>query len=196
MKSYRLFYSVFLMLSAVFLFSCEDEPLDIGLDEGLPDLEMGTISFKVDGEYMEFIGVATHREHIVEGPNGITLETKGWQIIAAEANTEIARLGIQIFPAELETGSFNITGLTEESINVINYYTPVNEETGEQEMYDANSGRFRITNLEIESRVGTMSGDFNASLTLFGNEGVSIEITDGRLNNIPVFVIDDSDFDF
>lgn len=194
MKSYRLFFSVLLVLSAVFLFSCEDEPLDVGLDEGLPNLELGTISFKVDGVYMEFNGAALHRDHQIDGPDETTITMRGWQILAAEENSEFPRLIIQIFPAELETGSFDITGLTEDSMHVIQYFVAANEAIGAQEVYDANSGRFRITNLDIEERTGTLSGDFNASLTLFGNEGGgSIEITDGRLNNIPV-IVDDSSF--
>lgn len=194
MKSYRLFFSVLLLLSAVFLFSCEDEPLDVGLDEGLPNLEIGTISFKVDGVYMEFNGAATHQEYMIENENGTMIEMKGWQIIAIEGE-ETIRMGIQLFPAELETGSFDITGLGIDFSYMIQYFTSANEETGEQEIYDANSGRFRITNLDIEERTGTMSGDFNASLTLFGNEeGESIEITDGRINDIPVIIVDDSSF--
>lgn len=197
MKSYRLFFSVFLMLSAVFLFSCEDEPLDVGLDDGLPNLEMGTISFKVDGEFMEFNGAATHRNHMVEGEDGTEVTMKGWQILAVEGE-ETMRLGIQLFPAELETGSFDISGVDFDSIHVIQYFSSVDEETGEQELYNATSGRLRITNLDIDSETGfgTMSADFNASLDSITEEGVSVEITDGRINNIPVIVVDDSDFDF
>ena len=194
MKSYRLFFSVFFMLSAVFFFSCEDEPLDVGLDDGLPNLEMGTISFKIDGEYMEFPGAATHRDHQVTGLEGEMIEMKGWQILAAEANSEIARLVIQLFPAELETGSFDITGITDNSTNIIQYFPSGNEEDQEQEIYVANSGSFQITTLDIESEIGTMSASFNASLTLFSNEEDSIEITEGQINNIPVFILDDSDF--
>jgi len=192
MMSYRLYFSVFVMLATVFLFSCEDEPLDVGLDDGLPNLETGTISFKVDGEFMEYDGAATYREHQVQGPDGTTTVMKGWQILATD-NSEALRLSIQLTPAELETGSFDITGLGEDSINIINYLPSTVEG---QEIYEATSGRLRITDLNIEeSGFGTMSANFNASLSLSTNQAVQIEIIDGRINNVPVIVVDDSYFD-
>src|SRR5690625_1978650 len=119
MMSYRLHFSAFVMLATVSLFRCEDETLAVGLDDGLHNLETGNISFKVDGEFMEYDGAATYREHQVQGPDGTTTVMKGWQILATD-NSEALRLSIQLTPAELETGSFDITGLGEDSINIIN----------------------------------------------------------------------------
>src|SRR5690625_165960 len=138
MMSYRLYFSVFVMLATVFLFSCEDEPLDVGLDDGLPDLEIGTISFKVDGEYMEFNGAATYQMHMIEGEDGTMMEMKGWQIIAIE-DEETIRMGIQLFPAELETASFDITGLGIDSGYIIQYFTSADGDPEGVEMYDAKS---------------------------------------------------------
>src|SRR5690625_6825484 len=85
---------------------------------------------------------------------------KGWQILATD-NSEALRLSIQLTPAELETGSFDITGLGEDSINIINYLPSTVEG---QEIYEATSGRLRITDLNIEeSGFGTMSANFNRS---------------------------------
>lgn len=172
------------MLSAVFLFSCEDEPLDVGLDDGLPNLEMGAITFKLDGQNKELIGTATHRDHEV-------VNSKGWQI-GGSSITGSEALTIQLFPAELEPGDYDLATDVFEWTYVLSYMGEINQETMEFESYESISGNVSITEINLENE--TMSGTFRATLVDFDTEEVTIEITDGRLNNIPLFVIDDSDF--
>ena len=188
MKSYRLFFSVFLMLSAVFLFSCEDEPLDVGLDDGLPNLEMGTITFKIDGVNKEFIGAATHRDHEFED-----MGMKGWQITSTSLDGSES-LGIQLFPAELEPGNYDLGTDVFEWTYVVSYMRMINAETMEFESYDSISGNVSVTDIDLENE--TMSGTFRATLVDFDTEEITIEITNGRISNIPLVVVDDSDFGF
>lgn len=184
MKSYRLFFSVFFLLAATILISCEDEPLDVGLADGLPDLEMGSISFKVDGQNKEFVGLASYTNHAFSN-------TKGWQIHGSNLSGTEA-IAILLFPAELEPGDYDLGTDVFEWTYVISYMENVDEETMEFDAYDSISGNVSITAINLENE--TVSGTFSATLEDFDTEELTIEITNGRLNNIPFVVMDDSDF--
>lgn len=180
MKSFRLSFFV-LLVSALFFTSCDNEPLDIGLDTGSPDLGKGMISFKVNGEYKEYYAVASYVDQSMNG-----IEFKGWQIIAFEEDdSEELKFTIQLFPAELDKGTFDLYSDNQniETINVIKYFTTVNEDGVDKErIYTSLSGKVEITNVNTKSK--TMSGKFNAKVKELYNENDMLEITDGKINNI------------
>lgn len=198
MKSFRLFFYVSLFLSAVFLISCEDEPLDVGLSDGLPDAEWN-VTFKVDGVNKELFGAANYVENMFPGVSPDTIN--GWQITAMGlVETEEAgeyeesgeALGIQLFPAELSTGEFD---LQEEDTAFENFTLSFSKLTADrQDMkgYFSTSGQVKIT--EINEGNKTLSGTFKATLKevrIDSEEPEIIEITNGRLNHVPYFVDED-----
>lgn len=195
MKSYRLFFYVSLILSAFFLISCDDEPLDIGLEDGLPNVDMGSITFKVDGEFKEYVGAASYRDHVVEFEEEV-IEVHGWQIMGTDPDQSGASLAIQLFPADLETGRYELADIGFRDIYVMNYIDAIDMEAGDSDIYISLSGYVDITEVDLEAE--TMSGTFEGTLELSrmgDEETVTIEITEGRLNEIYLTVIDDSSFE-
>lgn len=179
MRTFQLPFFAFLMIATLLLLGCENEPLDIGLEDGLPDLELGTISFKIDGKYMEFDAAAMYTDlkgNLNDEPEeGL----KGWQITAFDEN-ETIRLGIQLFPADLEKGNFDLEN--EEEMNVVQYISEVNEESHQSDIYISFSGEVEITDLNTDSK--KINGKFNAKASLLIGEEEVLEITEGKINNV------------
>lgn len=195
MKSFRLFFYVSLLLSAVFLISCEDEPLDVGLSDGLPDAEWN-VTFKVDGVNKELLGIANYAENIFPGVSPDPVNA--WQITAiglveteqtGEYEESGETLGIQLFPAELSTGEFD---LEEEDTMFKDFSLSFSKLTADREdmkSYFSTSGQVKITNVNEGNK--TLSGTFKATLKearVDGEEPEIIEITNGRLHDIPYIV--------
>lgn len=202
MKSYRLFFYVSIILSAFLLFSCDDEPLDVGLEDGLPDTEMGSITFKVDGVLRNLMGSAAYQE--VDSPNPLvdSSAVKGWQIMGGDVEGQEAEsIGIQLFPAELETRRYDLDS-EEQSIDgffVLQYMTIVDlldedVELEQVESYSSISGYVDITDVDVENQ--KLTGTFKATVELMtfnDEELVTLEITEGKFINLPFIRPDHSE---
>src|SRR5699024_7251392 len=106
MRLSKYHFVITLVLSFFLLNSCENEPLDVGLDEGFPDNGMlGTFTATIDGERVQFIGsgVYTNNETFFDEESELV---RGWNISGMSLDGKA--IWISLFPAEFETGEYDV----------------------------------------------------------------------------------------
>lgn len=187
MKSYRLFFYVSFILSAVLLVSCDDEPLDVGLNI---ELEAGEITAKIAGEDVLFDGTAAYTpldSAPLEGgegegedfPNSVDWNIKG-------ESQDDAKLSVFLANTDMEPNIFDLVDNGEDAISHTLKYTVAMDTTmSEIKVYKAVSGVVNIREIDLEEK--TISGTFNAILELEGEEGEEeepIEITNGKITKV------------